>query len=536
MGFLDRLLAPWRAPAAPFLPPMGPLLDLPLYSDPYAQLQARRDTAGEVVREAKAAHALQEQYLLGGQFGGDPDEHTYRRISNGVRAHHRDLSPLAQERMLQVAWYLWEQNGLAKRLVTLMTDLVVGGGVTVEAEDERIQEVLDKALTGTGKYLQTKPREFHNALMITGELILPAAVNPISGGLELGYLDPMQIEAVIPTPGNVLVPMAVKLKSDRAAGGDDGKLLQVIRENPMTGLLEGEVFLKGINKLPNSFRGRSDLLPHADWLDQYDQFLLAFVEQMYLQTAFIWDYSIEGADKPTIDAKLKALGTPKPGTVFGHNEKEKLEARTPDLKASDRSNAGRMLLTHIVGTFGYPLSYFGFTDSNHATIEGQNDVMMRTPQARQQEYREFLSQIIRFAIEQATTKNPALFRDASTAFKIRMPEIQAKDISRVGQVLAQVVSAMDTAMANKTASRHLATTALTTMLGQMGLEADPNAVMEQADEEADERQEIADQIAAGVARDRSLRNPPVPDPDDPDDDEDDDPAARPADRRRAVPA
>lgn len=526
-GLLDRLLAPWR-PVPLALAPAGPA------PEPFLDLPLRRDSADDTAHDAKA---VQESYALAGTFGSDPDEHLYRRVTNGVRVHHRDLTPLQQERMLQVAWYLFEQNGLAKRLITLMTDLVVGGGITVEAEDERLQEVIDNALTGTGKYLQSKAREFHNALMVSGELCLPVAVNPVSGALTMGYIDPAQIKAIIPQPGNVLVPQFVVLKGDTGTG-QDGQRLTVVHENPMTGRLKGEVFLKGINKLPNSFRGRSDLLPHADWVDQYDQFMLAFVEQIYLQTAFIWDYTVEGADQPTIEAKLKKLGNPKPGTVFGHNEKESLEARTPDLKAGDRSAAGRMLLTHIVGTFGYPLSYFGFTDSNHATIEGQNDVMMRTPQARQIEFREFLEQPIRFAIEQATSTNPALFRQAKTGFKVRMPEIQAKDVSRVGQVLAQVVSALDTAMANKTASRPLATTTLTSLLKQLGIEADPIEVMQQADDEAEARDALADQIAQGVARDRAQRrNAPVPDPDDPDDDPDDDPPpARAADRRRAVPA
>lgn len=488
---------------------------------PFVDLPLRRELATEQVQAART----QEAFGLTGSFGGDPDEGLYRRLTTGVRMHHRDLTPLQQERMLEIAWFLYEQNPLAKRLITLTTDLVTGGGITVDADDDRIQAVIDKVWTGRINHLQARAREFHNALGITGELVLPVAVNPITGGLQLGYLDPAQVEAIIPTPGNILVPMAVRLKSDRTGGHGPGQELPIVRENPVTGRLEGECFYLGINKLPNSLRGRSDLLAYADWIDMYDQFMLSEVERIHLQSSFVWDYKIEGADQAKIKERLAALPTPRPGQVFGHNEKETLEARTPDLKAVDRSAAGRMMLTHIIGSFGFPLTYFGFTDSNNATIQGQNDIMLRTPASRQIEYRGFLELIVRYAVEQATTRNPALFREAAHGFKVRMPEIAAKDVSRVGQIFAQVVSALDTAMQNKTASRQLAVTVTVALLNHLGVEADATTVMAQADADADERQAMADLIAAGVARDRASRGPrnaPVPDPDAPDPDDDPD--------------
>lgn len=511
MGLFDRFLAPWRRQptAAAASSDLG-LLDLPL----------RRELATEQVHEARA----QEAFGLTGAFGGDPDDALYRRLTTGVRMHHRDLTPLQQERMLEIAWFLFEQNPLAKRLITLTSDLVTGGGITVDADDDRIQAVIDKVWTGRINQLQSRAREFHNALGITGELVLPVAVNPINGGLQLGYLDPAQVEAVIPTPGNILVPMAIRLKPDPSSGSGTGRQLSIVQENPVTGRLEGECFYLGINKLPNSLRGRSDLLAYADWIDMYDQFMLSEVERIHLQSSFVWDYTIEGADAATVKAKLNALPQPRPGQVFGHNEKEKLEARTPDLKATDRSAAGRMMLTHIIGSFGFPLSYFGFIDSNRATIEGQNDIMLRTPASRQYEYQGFLETIVRFAVEQATHRNPVLFRDAKAGFKVRMPEIQAKDVSRVGQIFSQVVTALDTAMQNKTASRQLAVTVTVGLLKHLGIEADPATVIEQADADAEARQAMADEIAAGVAAARARRpgagNPPVPDPDDPDDDPD----------------
>lgn len=474
-------------------------------------------------REVAAAGVLgrrRENLELAAQYGLDADDWMYRKLTSGARLQHRDLSPLQQDRMLQVTWYLWEQNPFAKRLVTLMTDLIVGEGVTVAAEDERIQDQIDKTWNHRINQFATRIREMHNFASLTGELILPVTQNTVSGRPVYGFIDPYQVKEVIPVPGNILIPDLLILKDSAAQAGER---LKIVRENPETGRLEGEVFFWAINKLPNSLRGRSDLLPLADWLDLYDQYLFAEVERLQLLSAFVWDLTVKGATETDITKKLQKFPTPKPGSVYGHNENEELEARTPDLKAADRSEVASMLRRHIGGSMGFPTSYLGDVDSNRATIEGQNDVMMKTPAARQKEFRAFIDLMVRFAVEGVTTKNPALFRDAKTGYTVNMPEIAAKDVSRVGGVIAQVVTAMDTAMANNTMSRRLATTVVVSLLGQLGIQADANTILEEVEKEREERQAVADEIQSQMAKRRSP-NPPIPGDEDQDEDEDREPA------------
>lgn len=513
MGLLDRIGSIfWGQGVRPTPVADAILADLPLHDS--TTLTVRREAVGLAVAERKQ----QAQEAIGiGSFGAglglDGDDYQYRRLTgSGQNSQRRDLTPLQQDRMLEICWYLWEQNAFARRLVTLMTDLILGDGITVEATDERIQEVIDQVWNHRVNILKERNPEFHNSLSVNGELALTVAVNPITGIPQLGFIDPYQIKNVETVPDNVLIPDVLVLKS---GAGQDERRLKIVRENPATGLLEGDVIFRGINKLPNSLRGRSDLSTLADWLDLYDNYMFAEVERLNLLSAFVWDYKIDGADPIVIADKLKKFPKPRPGQIFAHNEKESLDARTPDLKAADRSEAGRMLRVHIAGAFGFPLSYLGEGDSNRATIEGQNDVLMKTPARRQKEFASIIDMVIRFTIEQTTTKNPALFRDASPAYRIRMPEIAAKDIARAGAVLTSVVTAMDTAMANSTASRQLAATVLVAMLKQLGVDADTQEVLDQADTDAEERQADSDTqqaILAAAKVAKGFSNPPVPDP------------------------
>lgn len=472
-----------------------------------------------------------ESITLGGAMSLDSDDYQYRRLTSGQKVHRRDLSPLAQDRMLEIAWFLFEGNPFAKRLINLMKDLCLGEGLGVVTQDDRIQEVIDKTWAHPINQLATRVGEFFISEELNGELILPCAVNPIDGRLTLGFIEPYQVQDIIPLDGNALIADTVLLKPER--GEKEGKQFKIIRFNPESGLMEGEVFYHGINKLPNSLRGRSSLMALADWLDLYDQYMFAEVERLHILSAYVWDYTIEGAQSDTeIAAKVAKLPKPKPGLVFGHNEKEKLEPKTPDLKATDRSEVARLLRIHIAGSYGFPLSYLGDIDSNRATIEGQNDVLLKTPAARQKDFASFLNQVIGFGVQSALKKNPALFKDANATWKITMPEIQAKDIARVGAVLASVASALDTSLANETMSRKAAMAIQVSIVKHLGVDISERDLEEQIEQDREQKQDRADQMQAQLAQ-RGLpgpggrRNPPVPDDDEPprrtppDDDDDD---------------
>lgn len=507
MGLWDRLRG--RLLGAPFeLTSLG--LDLSA-----SEVRSQRRALADARSAARAAETI----TVGGGLVMDPDDPIFRRIG-GNRLKNRDLMPLQQDRMLEIAWFLWESNPLAKRLITLMTDLIVGEGVTVEAKDQRLQEQIDQVWNHRINLLQRRVREFHNSLALNGELVLPIARNPITGRPVLGFIDPYQILRVEPDADNILVMRQIVLKPDRYTGpsGMQGETLQIINENPETGLLEGDCFYFAINKLPNSLRGRSDFLPIADWLDLYDQFMFAQVERFQFLSAFVWDLKVSGSDDAKVQAELKKFPkNPKPGTVYGHNENAELKASTPDLKGADTSKAAEMLLIHAGGNFGFPTSYLGMTNSNQATIEGQNDVMMKTPSARQKEFKQVINDVVRFAIEGVTGSNPALFRGADSGFAIRFPEIAAKDVARVGASINQTVAAMDTAVANETMSRRAAIVVQTAVLKQLGVELVPADLEAEIalELEARDAKDIERQTLAAAARAKAMRAAGALPPDDP---------------------
>lgn len=512
----DRARSFFSAAAPPAVAAgMGGLtFDLPLFEPPAAapavdrRAEATEATAGRVKRAKEAMMAI------GAGFGLDTDDDQYRRLTSGAKFQRRDLTPLQQDRMLEVTWYLWEQNPFARRLVTLMTDLILGEGIEVAAKDDRLKNQIDLTWKHPSNTLGTRIREFHNFLSLAGELFLPVVPNPITGRPVLGFIDPYQVKFITPDPNNVLIPDSFTLKGDATSGGIDGKTYKIMRVNPATNRLEGDAFFFAINKLPNSLRGRSDLLPLADWLDLYDQYMFGEVQRLNLLSAFVWDLEIDTTDDNVIKEKAANFPNPRPGMLYAHNSKEKLEARTPSLNATDRSEVARLLRLHIAGTMGFPLSYLGDANSNKATAEAQNDVMMKTPAARQKEFAAMIGILVEFIIQSTTAANPILYTGADPGWSIRMPEIAAKDIARVSASLSQVAAANDIALANGTLSRYAATVIQLSLVKHLGVQdLEPQQVMDAADKDAEDRQAKFDdqqQALAATTRRSGRGNPPPP--------------------------
>ncbi len=485
MGVLDRMrqwFGGWQGRMLP---------DVPAPTDYLGNLEIRRADATRAVREAT---------LSGVGTVLDNDDHLYRAQGGGQSIYTRDFTEVAHDKMLKVCWFLFETNPFAKRLITLMTDLVVGEGVQASAKDPAINGVIEQTWNHPINQFTKRMRSFFLASALNGELILTAARNPVSGIPQFGYIDPLQILTVLKNEENPLIDEYVVLKPIN--GQSEGYRLKIVQENAF-GVLEGDVFYFPFNSHPNAKRGRPDLAALADWLDLYDQYQFSEIDRAKQLSAFVYDLTVEGeSSEDALRKRANELKKVKPGGAYVHNEKQTLQAITPSLNGEDRSVVGQQLATHIAGSAGYPLSWLGWIDSNKATIEGQNDILLKTPTARQKEFAGHLQFLLRYAVEGARAANPVLFRQltAGTDIVVKMPEIASKDIARIGTVLASIASAVDVAVNNGTMSREAGMQTMLAALRHMGIDLDEEAIRQQIEGEMQAKQELDDQRAAALAK------------------------------------
>src|SRR5437016_6721748 len=342
----------------------------------------------------------------------------------------RDFAPMQHKRALQLAFYLFETNPIARRILMTTAAYLIGDAFKAAAEyeeesmDEDVQDVIDKFWDDHINLMDLKLTTYTLELFMWGELCLIVYVNPVDGLVRLASVDPDRVKEIIVDKTDVV---AVSVTPEMVSGGEERLKIIRVDEDPNSksfGLLVGaktgpngkvtetwqatdrdgkptgeakkyvgSCFFFRVNNVSNARRGRSDLLAVIDWLDAYDQELFGEMERAQLLKNFIWDVQLEGKSEAEIREWLKINGSPKPGAVRAHNEGVTWQAVTPDLKVKDSTDFANLILGHIATGSQYPKTWLNTTDDvNKATGQVLDEPTFRWMTARQRYLRYIVEQ------------------------------------------------------------------------------------------------------------------------------------------------
>jgi hypothetical protein len=473
--------------------------------------QAGRLLAGRALDEIIAAK------LREAQTATDSDDYLYRSITDPN--NKRDLSPIAHDRHIDIAYKLWLQNPLAKQLVRTFKNFSVGGGVKILAKDQKIQEIIDGFWSDPRNAMNLRLPDYCEALSVFGEQIFAPFVNDQTGLVHLAYVDAKSVASIATDPEDAQRPVAVVL---RGTGGKEGKRLKVIQvdEDPNSktaGRLVGDAFYFKINSLPNGSRGFSDILANADWLDGYDQFLFNMVDRSYFLNAFLWHFMIEGADSNKLEEFKKANRLPNNGGMLYTNEKVKLEAVNPDLKSSDSAELFKIFRTQIIGGMGFPLHWFGDgSDANLATAGEMGWPTYKMLEERQAFIKHMIETIIKYVIDQAFIHRGSLKEVAGRkaieddSFEVQMPELNKREISKNAASFQQIINGLVAAKTQGWISDETALKIIAVAAEAVGVEVDPAEELEKAQASAEDadgedyKNLPIERIKGLIAKDKSI--------------------------------
>lgn len=424
------------------------------------------------------------------------------------RYNERDLAPLAQDRMVKLAEYLWQSNLLANRLIELTLAYLLAEGVTLQCKDDEHQKVLDRfwndPINNWPMKLEPRVRE----LFLAGEQCYICHVNEGSGMVRLGYLDPRQISTVVMDPDNPEQPIGVVTRKDTKGRynkfrvvvlGDDAELFTQrtaqIRENDFQ---DGECFLFQINKLPSGTRGRSDLLGQMDWLDAYDNFLFDEIDRIGFLRAFAWDVTMTGADEDKVKEFEKTFTPPAPNSTFVHNDSVKLEAKSPNLQAADTSTSARLLRNHVLGGATVPEHWFGGGgDVNRAAASEMGEPTFKVLTSRQTKLKLMLEEIGRYVLMQSDRSGDTPdWSDPAWQVTAVFPELINADLTKFAAAMQGVVNAVSMLIDKGLMTEETALGIVADVAQRFGQEFDAKAELEQA--RAEHAQRKADQAAQDV--------------------------------------
>jgi hypothetical protein len=427
------------------------------------------------VKRAKASLPITANY--------DPHGEGYRRLSSGGEAR-RDLHGISQDRMFEIAYYMWDNSAMVKGLASMDRSFLFGEPITVTSEDEMVQEVIDDFWNDPVNHMDIR---FPNRMMwmsLLGEQLWEVRVNPNNGHVRINYIDPAQIKEVYVNRLYLSEPLRIELQGK---SGGKGKILNVIRDDrdnrsKSYGRLVGDCFFFTINKPENATRGRSDFLTLFDWIDGTERYGFNYLERAEFLLNFIWDITLKGMDENQIREWMQKNPAPQPGSQRAHNENVEWKAVAPPLNAYDARAGYDMAKSFIMGASRRPESWFGGGGKAYQTeAEMFGQVPIKDLNERQLLIKHILRFQIQFALDQAVIAGrlPAQ-RVEKAGFQINMLELSPKDLSSKINSIPQLTTALMVAEQNKWVSRETATKLFAFVCGEMGYDVDPEEEMERA--------------------------------------------------------
>lgn len=430
----------------------------------------------------------------------------------------RDLGAWDQVKMQKLALHLSRHNHMAKRMLDIIVDFIVGDGIktTAKHEDEErrklIQSVLDRLWQDPINDMQRQNPQRVFELFLWGEVLMPAKVNELTGDVRLGWIDPSQIDKIEPDKMTKR-PAYVKLMQEAGVEAEvEGGILEVVRFSFAEGRLVGNAFYHQINCVMTGRRGISEYFTALDWFDVLDEFMKIANDRAKALMDYIWDVTLEGADDTDIKKFKRSQEAPRPASLRVHNEKVKWDAKAPPLVAYEASRHVKDLKTYIMGGYGYPNHWFGSgDDANLATAEQMSEPTRKALRRKTQQVVYLLTDICRFALYQAQVAPQGILNGVdvdvmSDCFEVVVPDIGGSDVAKIGSALQTVTASVSQAQSDELCSKDTGRKLFAVAASMIGVQIDPAQEKLKIDEErkdrekveADENRKVSDLVAAGM--------------------------------------
>ena len=498
--------------------------------------RAVRVLQGKPLREASATLVVDPDLALTYSQGGSP---YFRPLTDTPK---RDLPPLDQQRMAEVAVHLYQSNPIAKRLILRVVNYLLGEGVTVSSEDEKAQEILSEWWKHDGW-----DRRMHDDVTsqrVYGELLLPVTVNDVDGTVRTGFISPTRIEKVDHEPNDIRARTCVILKS---SAGEPAKRFKIIREDTdpdsdtfgeLVGLSDEEAAelkeyedavkaakeKKGaitpkvkwptyfgachyatINTLPDMTRGISDLWPIGDYVDAYETLMWDLMERAGIVNSFVGWMQHTGADPDDLDALAKRYGEnlPKAASLIHTNEKTVFQLLTPSFAGADADTFADLMLGIIATGGGVPDYWLNAQlDPNRASAEAMAVPIIKDLSEQQRELKTLVEDMARFVLVSAQRHKSLTKSKDEIDISVDIPplaEADAKAGAAVVQAAAQGILGLRD---GKLLDKDTAIRVVAAVVGLVGVDVTAEDIMDALEKEEAEEAKQAEEDAKKM--------PPIP--------------------------
>jgi len=340
----------------------------------------------------------------------------------------RDRLEYDRADILEQCLNAWRSSPLARRIVELTTQYVVGPGFDIECDHPPTKTFLDLFWNHRLNRMPSRLMELSDELTRTGNLFLLISTDA-AGMSYIRTIPASDIDQIIASENDIEQPLLFITKADQDLIPHTYTAYNhLIDAQDETGSFASVVLHYAINRPAGAQWGEPDLAPLLTWLRRYSAWLEDRVRLNRFRNAFVYvvkgSFASEAARKAR-QAEL-AANPPSPGSILVCDESETWSVISPKLEAMDAMHDGLAIKKLIASGVGLPLHFLAEPEgSNRTTAESAGGPTFRRFEQRQQFFMWLLSDLLSVVISRRSKVDHKINPDQE--IKISGPDISARD-------------------------------------------------------------------------------------------------------------
>ena len=298
---------------------------------------------------------------------------TFTIGAHAFQASDRDRYPADRANILLQSLEAWRTNPLARRIVGLTSQFVVGGGITVASKKPTIDQAIKEFWHHPLNRMPVRLYEWCDELTRTGNLFILLSHDP-TGKTYVRSIPAQDVLEIQHQPNDIEQPTAFVVRTRSGEQTFPSYSLPSnspfpsyslpLREGPGIGPGPG-ILHYTINRPTGAQWGESDLAPVLKWLARYSNWLEDRARLNHYRTAYLYVITARFNSEAERISRQRYLNAtpPTPGSILVCDENEKWNVLEPKLDSSDAQSDGLSIKKMIAAGCGIPLHFLAEPES-----------------------------------------------------------------------------------------------------------------------------------------------------------------------------
>ncbi len=334
-----------------------------------------------------------------------------------------------REAQLRQALEAWRVNPLARRIVGLTSQYVVGGGVSLSCAHNGTAAFLKAFWDHPLNRLPVRLYEWCDELTRSGNLFLLLS-SDAAGMTYVRALPALQVKAIHSRSNDLDQETGFELQP----GADSLDTVTWPAYSPegeqigADGRLPAVMLHYAINRPVGAQWGESDLAPLLRWLSRYANWLEDRARLNRFRTAFLYVVKARFSSEAERRARQNALNAtpPTPGSILVTDEGENWSVLNPELHSDEAGSDGLALKKMLAAGAGIPMHFLAEPEgSTRTTAEAAGGPTYRHYEQRQRFFLWLLGDLLRVVVNRRSLFDSHVSRKAE--IEVHGADISARD-------------------------------------------------------------------------------------------------------------